>query len=82
MLNLIFPYIFIISKKVCLSDCIDELKVLAYGPLNAYSYNACIVNAVWFVVCIHDLQCIIQNSGFVTLGEDGTPLYGQLEEII
>ena len=30
----------------------------------------------------HDLQRTTQNSGVVTFGEDGTPFYGQLEEII
>lgn len=64
------------------SDCIDELKVLTYGLLRIYSYTACIVNAVRFAVNSRDLRLITQNSGVVTFGEDGTPFYGQLEEII
>ena len=32
------------------SDYIDELKALAHGLLRAYSYIACIVNGVRFVV--------------------------------
>ena len=64
------------------SNCTDELKALAYGPLRAYSYTACIVNGVRFVMNSRDLRRTTQNSGVVTFGEDGTPFYGQLEEII
>ncbi|KAD4585795.1 hypothetical protein E3N88_23396 [Mikania micrantha] len=60
----------------------DELKALAHGPLNAYLYTACIVNGVRFVVHNRDVRRTTQNSGVVTIGEDKTPFYGQLEEII
>ncbi|CAI9279575.1 unnamed protein product [Lactuca saligna] len=53
------------------SDCTGELKELAYVLLRAYSYTACIVNGVRFVVNNHDLQRTTQNSGVVTFGEDG-----------
>ncbi|CAI9279571.1 unnamed protein product [Lactuca saligna] len=53
------------------SDCTGELKELAYVLLCAYSYTACIVNGVRFVVNNHDLQRTTQNSGVVTFGEDG-----------
>ncbi|XP_023738343.2 uncharacterized protein LOC111886342 [Lactuca sativa] len=58
------------------SDCTNELKALAHGPLDATSYTACIVNGVRFVVLSHDLQRTTQNSGILTLGVDGTPFYG------
>ena len=64
------------------SDCTSELIALAHGPLNAYSYIACIVNGVRFVMNNHDLRRTTQNSGVVTFEEDGTSFYGQLEEII
>ncbi|XP_052625778.1 uncharacterized protein LOC111885117 [Lactuca sativa] len=63
-------------------ECTNELKALAYGPLNAYSYTACIVHGVRFVVYDHELRRTTQNSGVFTLGEDGTPFYGQFTEII
>lgn len=63
-------------------DCTNELKALAHGPLSAFSYTACIVNGVRFVVHSRDLRRTTQNSGVVTIGEDGTPFYGQLEDII
>ena len=66
---------------MCL-DCTDELNALAYGPLNAYSYTTCILNGVSFFVLSHDLQHTTQNSGIVTLREDDTPFYSQLEDII
>jgi hypothetical protein len=64
------------------TDCTNELRALVHGPLNAYCYTACIVNGVRFVVHDRDVQRTTQNSGVVTLGEDGTPFYGQLEQII
>ena len=57
-------------------DCTDELKVLVYGPLNAYSYTMYIVKGVQFVMGSHALWRTTQNSGFVTLGENNTPFYG------
>ncbi|KAL8249314.1 hypothetical protein R6Q59_006182 [Mikania micrantha] len=60
----------------------NELKSLAHGPLNAYVYTACIVNGVRFVVHSRDIRRTTQNSGVVTIGEDGTHFYGQLEEIV
>ncbi|KAI3793975.1 hypothetical protein L1987_36599 [Smallanthus sonchifolius] len=59
-----------------------ELRALAHGPLYASSYTACIVNGVRFVVQNRDSRRTTQNSGVVTIGEDDTPFYGQLEEII
>ncbi|KAI3711783.1 hypothetical protein L1987_70329 [Smallanthus sonchifolius] len=60
----------------------NELRALAHGPLYASSYTACIVNGVRFVVQNRDSRRTTQNSGVVTIGEDDTPFYGQLEEII
>ncbi|KAI3730858.1 hypothetical protein L1987_62037 [Smallanthus sonchifolius] len=59
-----------------------ELRALAHGPLYASFYTACIVNGVRFVVQNRDSRRTTQNSGVVTIGEDDTPFYGQLEEII
>ncbi|KAD7478319.1 hypothetical protein E3N88_01455 [Mikania micrantha] len=69
------------NTSSCISSS-DELKALAHGPLNAYLYTACIVNGVRFVVHNRDVRRTTQNSGVVTIGEDKTPFYGQLEEII
>ncbi|KAM0037381.1 hypothetical protein Hdeb2414_s0013g00402541 [Helianthus debilis subsp. tardiflorus] len=62
-------------------DYTKELRALAHGPLNAYSYTACIVNGVKFVVHDRDVEKATQNSGVVSIG-DGTTFYGQLEDII
>ncbi|XP_052625734.1 uncharacterized protein LOC111902535 [Lactuca sativa] len=60
-----------------------ELSVLAMGPqMNAYSYTACIVNGVRFMVLSRDTQRTTQNSGVLAVGEKGEKYYGQLEEII
>ncbi|KAI3755132.1 hypothetical protein L1987_54927 [Smallanthus sonchifolius] len=59
-----------------------DLRALAHGPLYASSYTAYIVNGVRFVVQNRDSRRATQNSGVVTIGEDDTPFYGQLEEII
>ncbi|KAD2394219.1 hypothetical protein E3N88_41196 [Mikania micrantha] len=72
-----------LNEKVSMSsDCTDELMSLTHGPLSAYSYTACIVNGVRFVVHNRDVRRTTQNSGVVSFGEDGTPFYGQLEDII
>jgi hypothetical protein len=63
-------------------ECTNEIKALAHGPLNAYSYSACIVNGVRFVARTRDDGRTTQNSGVVSIGEDDTPFYGQLEDII
>jgi hypothetical protein len=55
---------------------------LAHGPLNTYSYTGCIVNVVRFLVHSLDVRSTTQNSGVVTVGEDDTTYYGQLEGII
>ncbi|KAD6795557.1 hypothetical protein E3N88_06453 [Mikania micrantha] len=70
------------SSSYLSPECKSELKALAHGSLNAYSYSACIVNGVRFVVNNRDVRRTTQNSGVVTIGEDGTPYYGQLEDII
>ena len=60
-----------------------ELSVLAMGSqMNAYSYTACIVNGVRFMVLSRDTQRTTQNSGVLAVGEKGEKYYGQLEEII
>ncbi|KAD1196173.1 hypothetical protein E3N88_43159 [Mikania micrantha] len=70
------------SSSYLSPECKSELKALAHGSLNAYFYSACIVNGVRFVVNNRDVRRTTQNSGVVTIGEDGTPYYGQLEDII
>ncbi|KAI3813595.1 hypothetical protein L1987_18322 [Smallanthus sonchifolius] len=72
-----------LSAKVNKSpDCTDELRALAYGPLSAYSYTARIVNGVRFVVHRRDLRHTTHNSGIVSFGEDDTPYYGELKDIM
>ncbi|KAK1416898.1 hypothetical protein QVD17_26017 [Tagetes erecta] len=70
------------SSSSSTPDNTKELRVLAHGPLSAYSYSACIVNGVRFVVHSRDVRRTTQNSGVLSVGEDNTPFYGQLEEII
>jgi hypothetical protein len=70
------------SSSSSSSSYTNEVRALAHGPLNAYSYTACIVNGVRFVVHRRDVRRTTQNSGVVSIGEDGTPFYGQLEDII
>ena len=64
------------------SRCSAELLALANGPLDVYSYTACIVNGVRFVVHSRDLNRTTQNSGVSTTDADGRPYYGVLEEIL
>lgn len=64
------------------SDYTQELRALAHGLLNAYSYAACTVNGVRFVIHSREVDRTTQNSGIVSIGEDGNQFYGQLEEII
>ncbi|KAK1415134.1 hypothetical protein QVD17_30906 [Tagetes erecta] len=59
-------------------DATNELMSFAHGPLNAYYYTACIVNGIRFVVQSRD----VENSGILSLGEDGTSYYGQIDDII
>ncbi|KAF5791937.1 hypothetical protein HanXRQr2_Chr09g0400431 [Helianthus annuus] len=73
------------SSSSMSSELTNKLTAMAHGFLNAYSYNACIVNGVRFVVHSCDVQRATQNSGVFSIGEDGIPFYpfyGQLEEII
>jgi hypothetical protein len=61
----------------------NELLSLAHGPTGCVnSYAACTVNGVRFVVHERDVRHTTQNSGVVTVGEDGTRFYGRLEEIL
>ncbi|KAM0066461.1 hypothetical protein Hdeb2414_s0002g00049331 [Helianthus debilis subsp. tardiflorus] len=64
------------------SELTNELTALAHGLLNAYSYDGCIVNGVRFVVHSRDVQRATQSSGIFSIGEDSTPFYGQLEEVL
>lgn len=59
-----------------------ELRALAYGPLGACSYSACIVNGVRFVVHSRDEKRTTQNSGVVSIGDDGSTWYGLLVDIL
>lgn len=70
------------SSSYMSSGGTNELEALAHGPLNACSYASCIVNGIKFVVHSRDVRRTTQNSGIVSIGEDGTPFYGQLEQII
>ncbi|KAJ9552450.1 hypothetical protein OSB04_016495 [Centaurea solstitialis] len=64
-------------------ECTEELLALAHGPdLNAYSYTACVVNGVRFVVHSRDIRRTTQNSGVAVPGTYGFMFYGQLEDII
>ncbi|KAJ9538028.1 hypothetical protein OSB04_030761 [Centaurea solstitialis] len=64
-------------------ECTEELLALAHGPdFNAYSYTACVVNGVRFVVHSRDIRRTTQNSGVAVPGTDGFMFYGQLEDII
>ena len=64
-------------------ECTEELFSLAHGPnFNAYSYTACILNSVRFVVHSRDIRRTTQNSGVAVPGYDGFTFYGQLEDIV
>lgn len=64
-------------------ECTEELFSLAHGSdFNAYSYTACIVNGVRFVVHSRDTRRTTQNSGVAVPGCDGFTFYGQLEDIV
>ncbi|XP_060959377.1 uncharacterized protein LOC133030600 [Cannabis sativa] len=61
----------------------DELLALAAGyDLVVYSYPACIVNGVRFVVHSRDKDRNTQNSGVSVAGTEGFDYFGQLEEIL
>ena len=61
----------------------DELFALANGSnQNAYSYTACIVDSVKFLVHSRDERRTTQNNGVSVPRTDGFTFYGQLEEII
>ena len=60
-----------------------ELDALSIGAqINVYTYTACIVNGVRFMVLERDAKRATQNSGVEVEGENGEKFYGQLEEII
>ncbi|KAK9074167.1 hypothetical protein SSX86_006764 [Deinandra increscens subsp. villosa] len=60
-----------------------ELYALSMGAqINVYTYTACIVNGVRFMVLGRDAQRTTQNSGVLVEEENGDKYYGQVEEII
>ncbi|XP_052623770.1 uncharacterized protein LOC128129137 [Lactuca sativa] len=60
-----------------------ELSALSIGVhAHAFTYTACIVNGVRYMVLMRDAQRSTQNSGVLTEGEHKQKYYGQLEEII
>ncbi|KAM6574759.1 hypothetical protein CsatA_023086 [Cannabis sativa] len=61
----------------------DELLALAAGSdLVVYSYPACIVNGVRFVVHSRDKDRNTQNSGVSVAGTEGFDYFGELQEIL
>ena len=70
-------------RSVVSTECIDELFALANKPnQKAYSYTACIVNNVKFLVHSRDERRTTENSGVSVPGTDGFTFYGQLKEIV
>ena len=64
-------------------SCSPELFSLAYEPSSrAFTYPACIVNGVKFLVHERDKLHTTQCSGVSTPDPDGEMYYGQLEEIL
>ncbi|XP_076930723.1 uncharacterized protein LOC143595638 [Bidens hawaiensis] len=60
-----------------------ELYALSMGAeINAFTYSACIVNGVRFMVRGRDVEQITQNSRVLAEGVNHEKYYGQVEEII
>ncbi|XP_076909137.1 uncharacterized protein LOC143566278 [Bidens hawaiensis] len=60
-----------------------ELYALLIGAeINAFTYSACIVNGVRFMVRGRDVERTTQNSGVLAEGVNNEKYYGQVEEII
>ncbi|XP_071741912.1 uncharacterized protein [Rutidosis leptorrhynchoides] len=73
-------------RSVDRSKYSDELICLAEGPVGGSNhYTACHVNGVRFVVSNRDDRRTTQNSGILTLADEGSPVskyYGRLEDIV
>lgn len=65
------------------SEFHPELYALSLGAdMNAFTYTACIVNGVRFMVLGRDAERTTQNSGVLAEGVNREKYYGQVEEII